>query len=154
VSDISIEPCDCGRGDCTQFTLNNRFFEHTAWGSYVAGSAQNEDFRWASAEAAVSRYFEHLVADIWASTFYGASLGTAIESHHRLLAGEAKTRDSVAFQVDLPILNGASFEQLHRLREDENGHFLRFRTSLCRALDERLSASNKVNGEDVAKKCG
>jgi hypothetical protein len=151
VSDIKIEPCDCGRDSCTQFTLNNRLFEHTVWGSYVASSAQNKDFRRASAEAAVARYFEHLVADIWASSFYGASLGTTIESHHRFLAGEAKTRDSVVFQIDLPILNGANFEQLHRLREDENGHFIRFRTSLRRALDERLFASNEVDDKDVAK---
>jgi hypothetical protein len=151
VSDISIEPCDCGRGGCTQFTLNNRLFEHTVWGSYVAGDARNEDFHRANAESAVSRYFEHLVADIWASTYSGASLGTTIESHHRLLAGESRTRDSVAFQIDLPILNGASFEQLHRLREDENGHFIRFRTSLRRALDERLTASNEVDGKDVAQ---
>lgn len=150
-SDISIEPCACGRDGCTQFTLNNRLFEHTVWGSYLASDPRNGDFRQATSESVVSRYFEHLVADIWASTYYGASLGTTIESHHRLLAGKLRTRDSAAFQIDLPILNGANFEQLHRLREDESGNFARFRSSLRRALDERLAASNEVDEIRVAQ---
>ena len=150
-SDISVKRCDCGRDGCTQFTLNHRLFEHTVWGGYLVEGTSNADFRTASAESAVARYLDHLVADIWASKYYGASLGSTIQSHHRLLSGEMRTRDSTAFQIDLPILNGASFEQLHRVREDENSHFQRFRTSLRQALDERLATSNDADEMQIAQ---
>jgi hypothetical protein len=48
-------------------------------------------------------------------------------------------------------LNGATFEQLYRLRRDEADHFRRFRASLRRALDERLSASKGSNDIQIAR---
>jgi hypothetical protein len=105
----------------------------------------------ASAESAVVRYLDHLVADIWASKYYGASLGCTIQSHRCLLSGKTSRRDSTAFQIDLPILNGATFEQLHRLRQDEASHFRRFRASLRRALDERLAVSPGANDLQIAQ---
>jgi hypothetical protein len=150
-SRISTEPCDCGRKDCTRFTLNNNLFEHTVWGSYQRGKIENSDFRLASAESTIERYFDHLVADIWASKYYKASLGCTVQSHHLFLSGQVKERDSIAFQIDLPILNGATFDQLYRLREAEADHFQRFRTALRRVLDERLAASESVNGMHIAR---
>jgi hypothetical protein len=150
-SEISIEPCDCGRNGCIKFTFDNQLFEHTLWGGYVVEGISNVDFRTASAESAVGRYLDHLVADIWASKYYGANLGSTIQTHHRLLSGEITTPDSTAFQIELPILNGATFEQLHRIREDEASHFQRFRTSLRRALEARLSVSTSVDERQIAQ---
>ena len=142
----------CGRKAAPNLALPiTKLFEHTIWGGYVSDGQRNADFRKASAESAVARYFDHLIADIWASKYYGASLGCTIECHRRLLSGQLNQLDSTAFQIELPILNGATFDELYRLREEEASHFQRFRTSLRRALNERLAASTGTNDRQIAQ---
>lgn len=95
-SDIAIEPCDCEREGCTQFTLNNSMFEHTVWGGFFREGTKNSDFRLASAEATVQRYFDHLVAiyglvntmeQVWAARYEvitGSSPGNETDGNQRL----------------------------------------------------------------------
>lgn len=92
----------------------------------------------------IHHYVPHLTADIKAATTLGIPLGCTNWLHSEILsaASESITPANVAFDLDLPILQGIPIETLMKVRRNEKESFQRFRDSLRLAVKERL----KVDG--------
>ena len=78
-----------------QFCLTHEMVEHTVWGGITLRGANEDDLKLASAEAAINRYFDRLVSDVWASRYCGASLGSTLRSYGTFLAVKAKFLNSL-----------------------------------------------------------
>lgn len=150
-SKLDVKNCNCGRRGCIEYSLVHPFFEHTVWGSCLVEGGDSQRIQLAVAGAAIRKYFDGLVSDVWASRFYGSSLGLTLETHRMFLAGEAADVDSLALQLDLPIVEGIPFETAFRLRQEEGDHFERFRYALRTALRERANNNSFESGSKVVE---
>jgi hypothetical protein len=98
-------------------------------------------------------YISHLTADITAARSSGVPLGSTIWLHGELLssASERPIPANVAFNIDLPILQGVSIETLIKVRQDEHESFQRLRDSLRLAINERLDNSSSPQAKEIAE---
>jgi len=134
------------------FRFDHPQFEHTVWGTLkrqqIEKRTANQIHR-AVAEAVLRRYMAHLTSDVAASHQTKVPLGATIKFHGRLLQKSNElTNASVAFHLQLPILEGVPTETLVKIRHDEQDYFKRFQNRLRLAIDERIKIDSS---SDVAK---
>jgi hypothetical protein len=98
-------------------------------------------------------YIPHLTADITAAKSLGVPLGCTNWLHGELLstASISPTIANVAFNLDLPILQGVSVETLVKVRNDEYESFQRFRDSIRLAVKERLKADPSARTAELSE---
>ena len=111
--------------DHLHYTFNHPDFEHTVWGvieSNATKSGSESAIRHATAESVHRRYLAALVSDIQTAQNLNSSLASTINFHGLLLKGlnGEKTAEDVAFQLDLPVLNGLSPEMLLKIRVERS----------------------------------
>jgi hypothetical protein len=99
------------------------------------------------------RYVHHLIADINLSHRWHSPLGSTLKFHEQLLRGDrAKSSEAdVALHLQLPILKGVSTETLLKIRKEEGQHFEAFRTSLRRAIRERIEVAPDQNTDAISR---
>jgi hypothetical protein len=105
------------------------------------------------AEEVVRDHVEGLLCDLGQAQNVQAPLGTTLKFYKQILHEEAGLADEalVAFQMELPILQGVSPEILLKIRHDEQDHFDAFRNSLRTAIKERLSESAATDPKGIAQ---
>jgi hypothetical protein len=107
--------------------------------------------RWL-AERVVRVHVEALLCDLAQTQDMKAPLGTTLSFYKQILHEEAGLDEaSVAFQMDLPILQGVDPEVLLKIRQDEGDHFDAFRNSLRMAIKERLRESDATDPKEIAE---
>ncbi len=130
-------------------------FKHTVWDELdktkVAGRTP-EEIRQLVAASVLRRHVAHLTSDVAAARKYGIALGAAIGFHERLLRRvHPLASEDVAFQLELPVLNGLRAETLIAIRRDEQEYFARFRDCLRLAIQERVRNASSHNSITIAK---
>lgn len=123
------------------FSLTHLNIEHTVWGdlSFQEHSGKTTaQIREAVAEAVVRRYVAHLTSDIIAARDATLPLGTTIWLHGELMRSSSGkiSAEEVAFNLELPILEGMPIGTLMKIRRDEHESFQRFRGALRLAVKE------------------
>jgi hypothetical protein len=120
-------------------TLNNQDFSHTQWvelsQSEIRGKSEKQIER--DALQKVARMFlVHLSSDVNAARKLGGAFGSSIPIFQKLLANRGEKISNVAFQVELPALDGLSTAQLIDIRLKYEDTFARFRKRLQSFLEE------------------
>jgi hypothetical protein len=105
------------------------------------------------AEKVVRDHIDALLCDLGQARNVEAPLGTTLRFYKRILHEEAELADEalVAFQMDLPILQGVDPEILLKIRYDEQDHFEAFRNSLRIAIKDRLRESAAKEPKEIAQ---
>ena len=105
------------------------------------------------AEKVVRRHVEALLCDLGQAQNVRAPLGTTLKFYRQILHEEAGSADEalVAFQMELPILQGVDPEILLKIRHDERDYFDAFRYSLHAAIKERLRESAATDPKEIAQ---
>lgn len=102
-----------------------------------------EQIREFAVESVCDTYSSFLAADILTARGLGIPFGSTFSVHREMLAkADFSAEDSVAFHMDLPVLEGIPIDKLLRLREDDQEHFRRFQSRLKLAIHERAKASS------------
>lgn len=138
-----------------QFTLNYPPFEHTQWGFLSRKGAGHKSLKQQKADAVrqiLEKFLAYLAADVSAARECRSPLGAAIRFHNRLLQEALPTTVAdVAFNIKLPILEGVLPSTLIEIRRDETEYFLRFKSALRIAVEERLKNAASSNAKAVAQ---
>jgi len=135
-----------------EYSLSHAWFEHTCWGALCFMERQvpreEAEIRRAIAKDVVLRYLAELSADASASKVSGAALGSTVALYRRLLAKKVAPQvEDIAFNLTLPVSQGATIASLIRLRHEEAEAFERFQRSLKKALLEKV----RSGASDVEK---
>jgi hypothetical protein len=137
------------------FSLYYPPFEHTQW-----GSLSRKDIRGKSVEQQkivavrqiIEKFLAYLAADVTAARQCRSPLGAAIPFHNRLLQEALQpTVADVAVNIELPVLQNVSPSTLIEIRRDEAEHFLRFKSALRMAIEERLRNAATSNSKAIAR---
>jgi hypothetical protein len=105
-----------------------------------------------AASMVFNAYFSRLISDLATARHYGLPLGS-IRFHGELLKAISMqvAEDNIAFDLQLPILDGVPAERLIAIRNDEREHFERFKQALQLAMRERLKTRGSERSADLAK---
>lgn len=143
---IQVKPRD-GHID---YTFRHAEFEHTEWGSIRADF--NDDLPRAVARAVVRKYLAAFASDVYTARTLSCALGSTIRFHRQLLNDEiaGSRNDKVAFQLELPVVDGLDARTLLKIRNDEKLSFNRFHRALLAAINERLAANANNNARKIA----
>jgi hypothetical protein len=118
----------------------------------VEGGEVTNNIKLKVAKRVVQRYLAHLNSDVVAATHYRLPLGTAIRFHEALLKeSHTPTVADVAFNLELPVLNGVSPDVLISIRNDEQEAFAVFRNRIREAIKEKLKTSCAQNAKQLAE---
>jgi hypothetical protein len=138
---------------CTVY--HPKFFEepYILMGESLSRSEMPEITRRYLAEKVVRDHVEALLSDLGQTRNAKAPLGTTLRFYKQILHKETGLADEalVAFQMDLPILQGVDPEILLKIRHDERDHFDAFRNSLRTAINERLRESAATDPKGIAQ---
>ena len=141
-------------GDGIICTINNPDCSHTQWVTLVQkeieGKSQDQIKR-AAVQRVARKFLVHLTADVKAAHTYGGSFGSTIPLFQKLLANRGENVGKVAFEVELPALDGLSTAQLIEVRLEYQDTFARFRTRLRSFLEECLQ-NRLTSPEDIQAK--
>jgi hypothetical protein len=134
-SDITLQK-EKGGAVCT---INNPDFSHTQWihfsGNEIEGRSEKQITR-AAVRRVMHTFLAHLTSDIEAARKYGGSFASTIPIFQKLLANRGPEIGNVAFEIDLPILDGLSTAQLIDVRLKYQETFVRFRKRLGSFLED------------------
>jgi hypothetical protein len=114
------------------------------------GQLSNDAVRARAIERTVNRYLAYLTADIRAARSLGAPLGSAVSLHRRLLSQAWQRGSAVAFDIQLPVLDGIPVKTLIQIRLDEREYFERFRHRLTEAMRQRSSGDSDRDEYQIA----
>ena len=120
-------------------TMNNPDFSHTQWVHLPQEKIKGRTKRQIRRDAlgtVVRRFLVHLTADVSAARKYGGALGSTIPMFQKLLANRSEEVGNVAFEVELPALDGLSTDQLIEVRLKYRDTFVRFRKRVGSFLEE------------------
>jgi hypothetical protein len=131
-------------------TLNNQDFSHTQWvelsQSEIRGKSEKQIER--DALQKVARMFlVHLSSDVNAARKLGGAFGSSIPIFQKLLANRGEKISNVAFQVELPALDGLSTAQLIDNSSEVRGHVCSVQKTFA-VLPRRMypSGNHKTRG--------
>lgn len=113
-----------------------------AW-QYVSpsGGLSTETIRISTIQQFIITMLGYLSADIAASRSTGATLGMTSTIHQRVLSNPPiQNSADVAFQLNLPVLDGVPANEFLAIRGEHEDEFRRFKTSVRRAMKQRLNA--------------
>jgi hypothetical protein len=108
----------------------------------------------------VTRHIAGVSSDLFTSKLLGAPLGSVLPFYKEILtsfdsdliAGVGlEPVASVAFELNLPVLDGVSIETLLALRQDESPYFERFRAALRRAIREKIDSGKARSPDKIAE---
>jgi hypothetical protein len=125
-------------GDRVLCTMNNPDFSHTQWKDFLAKEIRGkteEQIKREAIRSVVRKFLVHLTADINAARKYGGAFGSTIPMFHKLLANRSENASSVAFEIELPALDGLSTSQLIEVRLKYQDTFARFRKRIRSFLE-------------------
>lgn len=142
--EIEYEDLEDGR---TRFQFNHHVFEHTQFGIVPPEVAPSERREEVVAQV-VHGHISHLASDIRLARKLRAPLGTVVPLHKQLLTQASSTEAEVAFELQLPVLEGVPVRTLIELRKDDDAGFRSFRDALRAAIRERNQT--KGSAADVA----
>jgi hypothetical protein len=102
---------------------------------------RGESLEMALARKIVRRYWINAATDTYAARSMGSPLGLGIRLEAKLarLQGNAISATDIAFNLNLPVVDGLPLKELLALRDAEQDTFAAFRDSLNRAFKERLA---------------
>ena len=137
------------------WTFNHPLLQHTAWGHLtpdLADAGSDLEMRRRMARTVVERFAMHLAVDVAGARAVNAPLGIVTPLHREFLAptDSPLTSSDVAFNLELPFLDGIPLETLLEIRRDERDHFERFRDSLRLAIAERIRSGSSEDPEQLA----
>jgi hypothetical protein len=121
--------------------MNNPDFSHTQWevlkNKEIRDNTEEQIKRKAIGRV-VRKFLVHLSADVNAARYYGGSFGSTIPMFQKLLTNRSQEINCVAFDMELPALDGLSTAQLIEVRNEYHDTFVRFRKRLGCFLEECL----------------
>ena len=129
----------CRDGDAVLCTMNNPDFSHTQWVNFTQEEVREkteEQIKRDGLQRVARKFLVHLSADVNSARKYGGSFGSTIPMFQKLLANRSEKVSSVAFEVELPALDGLSTAQLIEVRLKYQDTFTRFRKRLGSFLEE------------------
>jgi len=90
----------------------------------------------------VQEHVAHLTSDLLASEMFSVPLGAVIPAHQWLVRKALPpTLEEVAFNLQLPVLDGVPAQSLIALRRNEGDAFRRFQGALRTAIQERIKVA-------------
>jgi hypothetical protein len=120
-------------------TIDNPDFSHTQWVHFpqekVRGKTEHQIKRDAL-RTVLRRFLVHLTADVNAARKYGGVFGSTIPMFQKLFANRSETASNVAFELELPALDGLSTAQLIEVRLKYQDTFTRFRKRVTSFLED------------------
>ena len=141
------------RRDKEAWAMNHPMLVHTQWvkASIVEGKNQSEEqVRKAVAKRIVESFSNYLLTDIELAQRSGAPLGTTNAVHSAIIGAKKGNVADIAFDLELPFLEGVPIDELLKVRADEEEAFQRFRDALRLAIKERLRNQGAAGGEGIA----
>jgi hypothetical protein len=126
-------------GDGVCCTMNNPDFSHTQWVDFRQEEIRDESEEQIKRDALkriTRKFLVHLTADTNAAKKYGGALGSTIPVFQKLLGNRGRQVSNVAFEVQLPTLDGLSTAQLVEVRLEYQEAFDRFRKHLGSFLED------------------
>jgi hypothetical protein len=127
------------KSDGAVCTINNPDFSHTQWVDLSQQEIRNKSekrIKRAALQTVARMFLVHLSADVNAARKYGGTFGSTIPMFQKLLATRGEKVSKVAFEVELPALDGLSTAQLIEVRLQYEDTFNRFRKRLRLFLEE------------------
>jgi len=132
---ISLQ-CESDRVLCT---MNNPDFSHTQWEylpqNEIKGKTELQVKRKALGRVA-RKFLVHLTADVNAARKYGGAFGSTIPMFQKLLASRGEKVSKIAFEIELPALDGLSTAQIIEVRLEYEDTFARFRKRIGSFFEE------------------
>ncbi|HTD44123.1 MAG TPA: hypothetical protein VK687_08075 [Bryobacteraceae bacterium] len=119
--------------------VDNPDFSHTQWVDFPPEKIRGKTDRQMKRDAlrtVARKFLVHLTADVNAARKYGGAFGSTIPTFQKLLANRGEKVSSVAFEVELPALDGLSTAQLIEVRVRYHDTFTRFRKRVGSFLEE------------------
>ncbi|WP_204072791.1 hypothetical protein [Planotetraspora phitsanulokensis] len=136
--------------DHLHYTFEHPLLEHVQSGAVGAGLV-GEDLARAIAMDVFKLYSAHMVADIRTSRIVKAPLAAVVGLHRETLYRvPAADEHSIALELGLPFLNGVPVKDLIQIRNDEYLSFEKFRTSLRKAIKEKVTSATEGGPTEVA----
>jgi hypothetical protein len=103
------------------------------------------------ADDVVGRFIAYLTTDVVTAQKLKSPLGATTRFHAKLLqASEELSATGVAFNIELPVLEGVPVQTLIKIRQDEQEYFKRFQYALRQAINERIKANQSANALHIA----
>jgi hypothetical protein len=138
-----------GHNDHIHYAFSHPQFEHTVWGSIRSDT--DGDLSQAVARSVVRKYLASLASDLYTAKVLNSPLGSTVRFHTQLLATRtvASEAGALAFQLELPVLNGVDPRTLLKIRNDERPTFDRFRRALTKALEDRLANISNTDTTNI-----
>lgn len=126
-------------GDAVVCKLDHPDFSHSQWVNFsqneIRGETENR-IKHKALQQVVRTFLVNLTADVSAAKKYGGPLGSTIPMFQKLLASRGEKISNVAFELELPVLDGLSTAQLIDVRLEYGDTFARFRRRLGSFLEE------------------
>ena len=140
----------------SSYSFNHPKFEIVVHGDIKVGGVSGkptDTTRKAVAREVLGKYFPHLTVDISTAVALGVPLGCANWFHGEILSSVSRPLSpaNVAFNLELPVLQGIPIETLLQVRRDEFEGFQRFRDSLRLAIKEGLKNSPSVREAEISE---
>ncbi|MFE0156780.1 hypothetical protein ACFWY5_57315 [Nonomuraea sp. NPDC059007] len=135
-----------------RYWIEHPFFAEPASGSIVRAKKKKP-----TSEEFVARTFVEystaLVADVACANNLGVPLARAVTaSWMKPSASVGGSSDGeVALHLNLPFLDGLAAGDIIKLREDEQAHFLAFRSALTAAIKEQVEKVDSASPQEVAQ---
>lgn len=127
------------RGKEVLCTLDNADFSHTQWVRFSKEDARRKSEEALKREAlgkVVRSFVVNLTADVKAARLYGGSFGSTIPVFGKILTSRGPKISNIAFQLELPALDGLTTAQLIETRLKYENDFSRFRKRLHSFIEE------------------
>ena len=148
---VSISTTEAGT---LEYSLDHPSLEHTNWGDFDEGVFPDnaEEAKLLAAHQVLRQYMAHLTTDVQFSRVLNQPLGAAIWAHTEILsrARVVPTVADVAMNLNLPVIDGVPLETLLKIRSDETDSFERFRTSLRKAVAEKIRVEDPGEAKRIA----
>lgn len=110
---------------------------------------RGESLEMTLARCIVERYWLNTATDAYAARSMGLPLGIGIRLEAKLASfqGNALSPADIAFNLNLPVVDGLPVKELLALRDAEQDAFEAFRDSLNRAFKERLTIAEATDAD-------
>jgi len=111
----------------------------------------DEDLSYALASVISQTHVDMLASDLRAARSYELPVVTSVELHRRIMRrlGRQLSNADVAFEMQLPILDGIPIAELLRFRESEYDHFVLFRKRLQELIATEIETT--ATEQDASK---
>jgi hypothetical protein len=140
--------------DHYHYVFDHPTFMHSVFATVTRERvAESKGIKEAAARCAVEMYVSRVSSDILAARYLDSPFGSDLDYYGVILDqySASVTHESIALELELPVLDGVRSADLIALRSAEGACFERFRTALKSAISARMDSKESANAKAIAR---